>query len=130
MLSIGVSIEDELNPEIKKNRYTFYWSELGVPTYAVFVPEITSFVWKSTIPPSQLDDSMELYNLPFANGRFYIEKNITFFNRRQDKDAKFGLLYAKNPIVQSPSEFFNIEGDGFNLQQVFNFYNNNSNICW
>ena len=130
VLETGISINDELNYVVKKPRYSFYWSDLGVPTYAVFVPEITSFVWKSVIPPSQLDDGMDLYNLPFANGRFYIEKNITFFNRRQDKDAKFGLLYAKNPIVQSPSEFFNIEGEGFNIQQVFDFYNNVTNICW
>jgi hypothetical protein len=125
------NINEALNPTGEyKERYTFYWSENGVPTYANFVPQISSFVWKSVVPPSQMANDMELYDTPFANGRFYIEKDIRFYNRRQDADGRFGLLFAKNPILTPPTDFFSIEGENFYLDQVFDFYNNINNVCY
>jgi len=124
-------INEVLNPNGEyKERYTFYWSKDGVPTYANFVPQISSFVWKSVVPPSKMSNDMELFDTPFANGRFYIEKDIRFYNRRQDADGRFGLLFAKNPILTPPTDFFSIEGDTFNTDQAFDFYNNINNVCY
>ena len=77
-----------------------------------------------------MSNDMELFDTPFANGRFYIEKDIRFYNRRQDADGRFGLLFAKNPILTPPTDFFSIEGDTFNTDQAFDFYNNINNVCY
>lgn len=129
--SSGVDIDDMLNPSgSAHSRYSIYWCEVGVPVYANFVPEISSFVWRSVVPPSKMTNDMELYNTPFANGRFYIEKNIVFPVRRQDKDGRFGLSYGINSILKQPTEYFNIDGEDFNIEGNFNFDNNVINVCY
>ena len=57
-----------------------YWSPNNVPTYAKFAEGAKKFTWRKIVPPSEMIQDDELYDLPFANGRFYIEKNVNFFH--------------------------------------------------
>lgn len=116
-------------------RFKAYYSEDAIPTYAAFDPETRSFVWRSVVAPSTMAQDYELYDTPFANGRFYIEKNITFFLRRQDPFGDFGLLWSKwtdKPPYTNPMDYYRLESssDRLDLSSVFNFYNNLNNICY
>lgn len=72
--------------------YTFIGTTEGVPSYATYLPSSHSFVWRPIIKMSELENDSELFNMPFSNGRHYIEKNILFFLKRQDPTGEFGLL--------------------------------------
>lgn len=108
--------------------YTFY-STYGVPTYAAFIKSNLSFVWKGLELLSENNYGDELYNMPYANGRNYIEKNINFFVRRQDENGLFGLLYSIGDY-QNPIELFAIPGSEFDVSQAIDFYNNLNNVCY
>jgi hypothetical protein len=101
-----------------------------VPTYATFVKSNLSFTWKSLDLMSECNYGDELYNLPFANDRLYIEKNINFFVKRQDPNGKFGLLYGINPLYKNPIDLFSLPGAEFDISQAVEFYNNLSNVCY
>ena len=91
-----------------------YWSTDNVPTYARLATGSRKFIWRNTVPPSEMIKDDELYEQPFSNGRFYIEKNFAFFLRRQDPSGKYGLsvplfrTIAQN--VSNPMEKFKING--------------------
>lgn len=125
-----VDINTVLDPTQEFRRYYIVYSEYDVPTYAVFVPKVSNFIWKSLVKPSQMTNDMDLYETTFANGCFYIEKEFPIFLRRQDKDGAFGLQYARNTNIKSPIEYFSINGGEFNIDQVIDFYNNEFNACY
>ena len=56
----------------------------------------------------------ELYDMTFSNGRFYVEKNINFFLRRQDPFGKYGLSTGQfikiEKDISNPMDDFIIEG--------------------
>lgn len=64
----------------------------GVPLYATYLPTSHSFVWRSIIPMSELENDSILYNMPFSNGRNYIEQNVILYLKRQDPTGEYGLL--------------------------------------
>ena len=76
----------------------------------------------------------ELYDLPFSNGRFYIEKNLNIYLRRQDPFGDFGLSVARHTDGQfhraNPMEYFNPDAAKIDLSQVANFYNKLDYICY
>lgn len=111
-------------------RFYLFYSNDGVPTYATFVKSNLSFTWKSLDLMSECNYGDELYNLPFANDRLYIEKNINFFVKRQDPNGKFGLLYGINPLYKNPIDLFSLPGAEFDISQAVEFYNNLSNVCY
>lgn len=116
-----------------KRRYKAYYCKEAVPLYAAFHHKTQSFVWRGLVAPSEMNREMELFDTPFTNGRFYIEKNITFFLRRQDPYGDFGLLWGKFDDMKHPKnpvEYFRLEGTFLDLSQIFNFYNNLDNVCY
>lgn len=94
--------------------YYVYWTRDSVPLYAKVSPQNRKFIWKGLTPPSQLRNNNSLYDLTFSNGRFYIEKNINFFLRRQDPFGKYGLsspIYKKlKKEYTNPMDDFIISG--------------------
>ena len=115
-------------------KFRAYYANETVPFYASFVKNSQEFCWRGIVPPSTMTKDMELFETPFANGRFYIEKNINFFLRRQDPFGEFGLSYAKHSDddrhIANPMEYFNIDSDLLDLSQIYNFYNNLDNVCY
>ena len=122
-----------LDPAGGQLRYKAYYCNEAVPTYAAFNQSAQSFVWRGNTPPSEMSKDKELFDMPFANGRFYVEKNITFFMRRQDPFGEFGLLWAKSNDDYPPRnamEYFRLDGMRLDLSQVFSFFNKLNNICY
>lgn len=99
--------------ESEKQNYRIYWSPNNVPTYAVLVPNRHRFIWKTLVPQSQLNDTYDLYETPFSNGRLYLEKNVNFFLRRQDPTGKYGLsipIYRDGESMVNPLLDYRING--------------------
>ena len=95
--------------------YKAYWSPNNVPVYAKFLPKNRKFVWKKILGQSELNSNDPLYEMTFANGRLYIEKNINFFLRRQDPFGKYGLSKPITSVIgkqyTNPSDDYSIPGD-------------------
>ena len=73
----------------------------GVPVYAKYIEDYHTFVWRGILEYSELGSGDDLYDMPFANGAFYIQKNVNLFLKRQDPDGTFGLLPTNqnNPLL-------------------------------
>ena len=116
-----------------ERRFKAYYCIEAVPLYAAFNSKTQTFTWRGITAPSEMNQEMELFDTPFSNGRFYIEKNITFFLRRQDPYGDFGLLWGKfdeSRHPKNPMEYFRLEGTMLDLSQIYNFYNNLDNVCY
>lgn len=77
----------------------------------------------------------ELFEAPFANGRFYLEKNINLFLKRQDPNGKYGLSkplfkkYIQN--IPNPMVRFTIPGNApIDFSEIMFTLNNLSNNCY
>lgn len=103
-----------ITPMLGDRKIYAYWSPNNVPTYAKFAEGAKKFTWRKIVPPSEMIQDDELYDLPFANGRFYIEKNVNFFLKRQDPKSKYGLsqpMFKKFQMnVNNPMLRYNIMG--------------------
>lgn len=106
--------ESDFNPKSGSRRMYAYWSPNNTPTYAKLCEGTRKFVWRKIVPPSEMIQDDELYDTPFTNGRFYIEKNINFFLKRQDPVGKYGLSRPMYKIykqqVANPLTRFSIGG--------------------
>ena len=130
----GVTSDEDFEalvfPTGQPKRYILYYSSYGIPLYAVFEPGIKSYVWRGLLNMSELDETSPLYDMPFSNGRSYIERRVTFPVRRQDPDGLYGLSKALNPLYQNPMESFEIEPGRFDYSQALEFYDKVNNLCW
>ncbi len=103
-----------LEPSSSKRILHAYWSNDNVPTFAKLSEKARKFTWRNIVLPSKMTKNAELFDLPFANGRFYLEKNVNFFVKRQDPDGKYGLsfpMYVKyGQTIGNPLLRFNVNG--------------------
>lgn len=132
---------DEINedtafsPNSGSRRFYAYWSPNNTPTYANLCEGTRKFVWRDILPPSQMMQDDELYDLPFTNGRFYIEKNINFFLKRQDPIGKYGLSVPMFKVyerkVANPLLKFGINGyEPVDFSDIMYTINNVTNFCF
>lgn len=136
----GLNIETDdmekyFEPKSDDRRFYAYWSPNNVPLYAKLCEGTRKFVWRKLLPASQMMQDDELYDLPFTNGRFYIEKNINFFLKRQDPDGRYGLsvpmfkTYKKE--VANPLLRFGINGyKPIDFSDIMYTINNTTNFCF
>lgn len=91
-----------------------YWSTNNVPIYAELSQKNRKFMWRKLLGQSELRQNDPLYEMTFANGRLYIEKNINFFLRRQDPFGKYGLSRPITSIIGKqytcPTDDYAIQG--------------------
>lgn len=123
------------DPQSGGRRFFAYWSTDNVPIYAKLCEGIRKFVWRKIVPPSQMMQDDELYNLPFTNGRFYLEKNINFFLKRQDPVGKYGLsipiFKTYKQTVSNPMVRFGIDGHNpIDFSEIMFVMNNINNNCF
>ena len=129
----GIIVSTELfSPKNAKRRFYAFWSPDNVPLYAKLNRSASKFVWRNIIKPSEVIRGSETYNRPFANGNFYIEKNINFFLRRQDPIGKYGLsgpLFKKMPrVISNPLAKYVIKGyEPYDFSSIMSMFNNNDN---
>ena len=105
---ITTADKEKFTPKSGKREYYAFWTSASIPTYAKFSMNYMKFVWRPLVPMSELTSDDDLYNMTFANGRLYIEKNLNLFLRRQDPDGKYGLSKPlwkeKVKTVRNPME--------------------------
>ena len=126
---------DYFSPISGKRCLYAFWSPNNVPTYAMFSDGMKKFVWRTTVPPSEMMQDDKLYDLPFTNGRFYIEKNINFFLKRQDPNGKYGLsrpMYKRySQTLGNPMLKYNISGySPIDLSDIMYTINDLTNTCY
>lgn len=126
---------DYFSPSSGKRCLYAFWSPNNVPIYAKFSDGIKKFVWRPILPSSKMIQDDELYDIPFTNGRFYLEKNITFFLKRQDPMGKYGLstpMYKHySQILGNPMLKYHINGyNPIDLSEIMYTINNLTNTCY
>ena len=130
-----INVDIAFSPNSGSRRFYAYWSPNNTPTYANLCEGIRKFVWREILPPSQMMQDDELYDLPFTNGRFYIEKNINFFLKRQDPIGKYGLSVPMFKVyerkVANPLLKFGINGyEPVDFSDIMYTINNVTNFCF
>lgn len=121
-------------PNNAERRLYGYWSKDSVPFNAKYCPTNRRFTWRSVVLPSEMTNTDKLFNLPFSNGRFYIEDKINLFLRRQDPEGKYGLsvpLYKTTKMtVLNPMTKFTINGyKPIDLSQI-EYMLENTDTCY
>ena len=125
-------ISDNTDIVYNTGKYTIVKFNEGVPSYACYLPSSHSFVWRSIVPLSELENDSELLNMPFTNGRNYIEKNVTFYLKRQDPTGDYGLLYYdKDAQYKSGLNTYKIKGWSL-IDLTIDLFNNGGlgRICY
>lgn len=91
--------EDEIGTIIKDYsmpKYVLRLKNYDIPSYAYKVGT-NVYLWRDVLNVGN-KDTVELTEYPFANGHFYINKDINFFLKRQDPFGYNGLYSeSKNP---------------------------------
>ena len=112
---ISIATESDIKPsDLKgdntdgKSRYIISLLEENAPEYAEYIPASGKLVWRGPKKMSDLGSESPIYNMPFANGRLYIHRNLNVFLRRQDPHAGYNLFKASK---SNPLRRFQIEGD-------------------
>lgn len=90
--------------------YSIIVTDDYVPDYANYLEDSHVFVWRNTVPPSELTSESDLYNMPFSNGCFYIEQNIDLFLKRQDPRNEYRMLSSEIDGVNNPLKGYQIYG--------------------
>lgn len=86
--------------DYSKPKYKLKIKNNSIPPYALKVA-VNTYLWRDVLNVGN-KDAVELTEYPFANGHFYINKNINFFLERQDP-FDHNDLYAKDQI---PNDIF------------------------
>ena len=136
----GFSTIDSLNTKHFKpgsaDRVLYaYWATDNVPLYAKLSLGERKFVWRGIVPPSEMLQTDEMYDTPFTNGRFYVNRNLNFFLKRQDPNGKYGLsvpLYKKyTQTIANPMEQYIIAGnEPIDLTEIAIIVNNGMTTCY
>lgn len=126
---------DMFDPTSGKREFYAYWSPNNTPTYAKLCSGTKKFTWRKIVKPSEMMRDDELYDTPFANGRFYLEKNINFFVKRQDPTGKYGLSFPMYKVmkqsVSNPMSRFVIPGNNpIDFSEIMFIMNNIGNSCY
>lgn len=135
MLQYGAITNEMFDPYSSERVFYAYWSENNTPIYAKLCEGSRKFVWRDMVPPSKMTQDNELFETTFANGRFYMEKNINFFVKRQDPVGKYGLsmpMYKKyKQSVSNPLLKFIIQGyKPIDLSGIMFRMNNLTDNCY
>ena len=95
------------------------YTNITVPSYAIFRPSTSSYIWRAPINVTDVTSASTLYDIPFSNGAIYIERNINLFLKRQDPH-ELNYLYnyderpnagpSSNAVSSSISSFLRKEG--------------------
>jgi hypothetical protein len=76
-------------------KYIMRLKNIDIPHYAYEVGENSNvFLWRDVLNVGN-KDTVELTQYPFANGHFYINKEINFFLKRQDPFGYNGLYASE-----------------------------------
>ncbi len=90
-----IAEEDMQVNDYGQPRYIMRLKNIDIPHYAYEVGENSNiFLWRDVLNIGN-KDTVELTEYPFANGHFYINKEINFFLKRQDPFGYNGLYASE-----------------------------------
>lgn len=131
---VDIIVNDEsIVEDILSNyrKYTIVSTIEGVPSYATFLPSSHSFVWRPIILMSELSNNSQLFEMPFSNGRHYIESNVALYLRRQDPFGNYGLFnFDKDVKYKSNLSGYRIFGEAPVDLTVEQYNNVLDEICY
>lgn len=81
-------------------KYILRLKNIDIPSYAYKV-DVNTYLWRDVLNVGN-KDVVDLKEYPFANGHFYINKEVNFFLKRQDP-FNYNKLYAKDIV---PNDIF------------------------
>jgi hypothetical protein len=111
----------------RRSRYIISLLEENAPEYAEFIPSTQRLVWRAPKKMSELESTSPIYDMPFTNGRNYIQENINLFVRRQDPHDEFNLF---RPSVENPLRRFQVQGESkIDFDQIRYITNTLKNAC-
>ena len=97
-----IAEEDKEVNDYSQPKYIMRLKNIDIPHYAYEVGENSNiFLWRDVLNIGN-KDTVELTEYPFANGHFYINKEINFFLKRQDPFGYNGLYTSE----LSPNDIF------------------------
>lgn len=121
-------------PNSLTRRFYMFWSKESVPLHSKLLFLKRKFSWRNVVKMSSIGSDSELYNMPFSNGRHYINKNINFFVRRQDPTGKYGLGLPLSKVtdpIANPMISYSVTGyEHINVDTVTDVVNNLINTCY
>lgn len=94
-----IAEEDDMKvKDYSQPKYIMRLKNIDIPHYAYEVGENSNiFLWRDVLNVGN-KDAVELTEYPFANGHFYVNKEINFFLKRQDPFGYNGLYASElNP---------------------------------
>lgn len=124
--------DDELSTfeqDLSDKKYLMVLKKEWCPKYAIYQPKLRKFIWREPVPFSDLSTDDDLYNMPFANGRFYIHQNINFFLRRQDPQNMFNLQSPETEKYNPLKKFRIIGRDKVDFSDIMLYLDDLSDIC-
>ena len=91
-----IAEEDDMKvKDYSQPKYIMRLKNIDIPHYAYEVGENSNvFLWRDVLNVGN-KDTVELTEYPFANGHFYINKEINFFLKRQDPFGYNGLYASE-----------------------------------
>ena len=97
-----IAEEDMTVNDYSRPKYIIRLKNIDIPQYAYEVGGNSNiFIWRDILSVGD-KDANELIEYPFANGHFYVNKDINFFLKRQDPFGYNGLYSSK----LSPNDVF------------------------
>lgn len=117
-------------PKVDEKTLTMVLTTDSVPAYARYIPRLGKLTWRTVIAPSALTSDSEIYDLPFANGCFYIEKGFNIFVRRQDPNGKYGMLWGEGKKKHPMKKYALQGGDAIDLSAIRYVLDKFGNVCF
>ena len=99
-LTITVSPKSSENGALNKNCILFR-RNTEKPATAYDLNDGTGrYLWRDIVSSSEISPDSDLFDSVFTNGAHYFHKNITFYLRRQDPDASYGIGDKPDDIAE------------------------------
>jgi hypothetical protein len=99
-----ITISAEIESGSTINDYIIYKPNTEMPEYAYDLMQNDGiYLWRDENLETDSDPNSEVGQYPFANNAHYINKNITFFLRRQDPTGYYKLsnITSPHPLLQN-----------------------------
>ena len=104
--------------DVTNKKYLIVLKKQWAPSYAIFQPKLKKFIWREIVRPSEMTQDNELYDMSFANGRFYIHQNVNFYLRRQDPQNAYNLQSPDTELYNPLKKFRIIGRDKLDLSNI------------
>ena len=102
-----------------KLTFKIFQKPFNIPNHAILTKDGSCrFAWRDVIN-NGFDNQNDIEHYPFMNGRFYVNKHIDLFVRRQDPNEYTRLSTGQFPIDMSPNVTEKLKQDNYKKEKDF-----------